>query len=74
MTADVPDALADPVGVAVALVSATEPGLGRDVIEAAVTGGAPGGPSGAGSPRRSPDGRGSSPMAGPRRRGSPETC
>jgi len=38
MTADVPDALADPVGVAVALVSATEPGLGRDVIEAAVTG------------------------------------
>jgi uncharacterized protein YidB (DUF937 family) len=37
MTADIPDALADPVSVTVALVSGIEPGLGRAVIEAAVT-------------------------------------
>src|SRR5689334_21575664 len=37
MTTDIPDVLADPVGVALALVSAVEPGLGRTVIEAAVT-------------------------------------
>jgi len=37
MTAEVPDVVADPVSVAVALVSTVEPVLGRDMIEAAVT-------------------------------------
>jgi len=36
MAYGVPDVLADPVGVTVALVSSIEPGLGRAVIEAAV--------------------------------------
>jgi hypothetical protein len=38
MVSGIPDVLADPVGVAVALVSAVEPGLERAVIEAVVTG------------------------------------
>ena len=37
MASGIPGVLADPIGVAVDLVSAVEPGLGRAVIEAAVT-------------------------------------
>jgi hypothetical protein len=36
--ADIPDVLADPVGTAVALITGTDPGLGREAAEQAVTG------------------------------------
>ena len=75
MTGSIPDVLADPVGVAVGLITSVEPGLDWKAAEAAIRSVAlAAGPSSASSPRPSPGGLWFSPTAGRPHRAWPGTC